>query len=153
MSWSWVIPGEPIGKGRARVFRNVHTGRVHGVTPERTRDWESKAVEVFACHWDGPPLDAAVYLDVVAVFSRPKRLMRQRDPSERIPNPCRPDADNCGKAVMDAMQTAGVLRDDSQVCCVTISKAYAAKGEDPRVEVRLSTYDSSTPINFDEIPF
>ena len=153
MSWSWVIPGEPVAKARARVFRNPHTGHAHGVTPERTRHWEAVAVEVLACHWDGPPLDVPVRLEIAAVFARPKRLMRQRDPSGRMPNPCRPDADNVAKALMDAVQRAGVVRDDSRVCQVAISKAYAAKDEGPRVEVRISTYDSSTPINFDEIPF
>jgi Holliday junction resolvase RusA-like endonuclease len=169
--WSWCIPGEPIGKARALVFRNPHTGRVHGVTPERTRDWESKAVEVFACHWDGSPLDAPVTLDIVAVFSRPKRLMRNSSPGGRIPHDVKPDWDNIAKAVSDALESGGVVCNDSRVCGARVRKFFAAKGEGPMVSVTMnragvaqaehaavrgavgSSPDASNTINFDEIPF
>jgi len=160
VNWSWTILGSPVGKGRARVFRNKNTGRVHGVTPDRTRNWEAVAVEVFACHWDGAPTKDPVRLDIVAVFPRPRKYTRKKDPPTRIANPCRPDADNCAKSVMDAMQKAGVIRDDSQACAVSITKLYAAIGEGPRVEVTMSQLDPygyaigvPRAVNFNEIPF
>ncbi len=141
MTHTWVVPGDPVGKARARVFRNPHTGKVHGVTPERTARWESVARYVFSCAWNGGPLETPIALDIMAVFSRPKRLLRPEDPPGRIPHAARPDWDNVGKAVSDALQGAGVVRDDAQVCEARVRKCYAARDEGPCVEVTLIGQD------------
>ena len=130
---NWVIMGDPVGKGRPRFCRK--TGVAY--TPSRTRNWEGIAREVFACKWDGAPSESAAQLDVTAVFARPKRLMREKDSNERLPYLSRPDGDNCLKAVADALEAAGVLRNDSQIVHATVTKQYAAKNEGPRVEVEL----------------
>ena len=36
----------------------------------------------------------------------------------------RPDCDNLAKAILDALQDAGVLDEDSQVCRCHVSKVY-----------------------------
>ena len=138
MEHRWTILGEPVAKGRPRF--NRASGFAY--TPAKTRNWEALAVEAFACGWDGGPNDGLAELEVVAVFSRPKRLMRAKDPEGRVPHASRPDADNVLKAVGDAIEKAGVLRNDSQVWRATASKAYAAKAEGPRVEVVLRCGDS-----------
>jgi Holliday junction resolvase RusA-like endonuclease len=50
----------------------------------------------------------------------------------------KPDGDNVLKAVADALVKAGVLRDDVIVVDWRCVCEYAAKGEEPRVEVLLS---------------
>lgn len=135
-TWSWTILGEPVGQGRPRFARMGN--HVRAYDPAKSRSWKAIAVEQFACHWDGGPLDQLVRLDVVAVFSRPKRLLRAKDPEGRVPHGAKPDGDNCLKAVADSLERAGVLRNDSLVSLAAVKKQYAAKGEGPRVEVVLS---------------
>lgn len=130
-TWSWTILGDPVGKGRPRFARSGPTVRTF--TPARTAQWEAIAREVFACSWDGGPIESLVELEVTAVFRRPKRLDRVAD--ERQPHGARPDADNVLKAVGDALEKAGVVRNDSQVVRASVAKAYARGDEGPRVEV------------------
>jgi len=129
----WTILGDPVAKGRPR-FNRV-TG--HAYTPGKTANWEARAVETFSCGWNGGPTEARAELEVTAVFARPKRLMRAKDPQGRVPHLSRPDADNVLKAVGDAIEKAGVLRNDSQAWRTLASKVYASKTESPRVEVLL----------------
>jgi hypothetical protein len=59
---------------------------------------------------------------------------------DRVPAtmcPTKPDWDNVGKAVSDALQKAGIIRDHAQVCDSYVVKLYAARDEGLRVEVRL----------------
>jgi len=133
----WLIPGDPVGKARARVFRNKYTGCVHAVTPKKTANWESYASDFIACTWSENPLDEPVFLDIVCVFSRPKRLLRKCSPPGRIPHDVKPDWDNVGKIVSDALTRAGVLRDDARVSKACVEKVYAALDELPKVEVRV----------------
>jgi Holliday junction resolvase RusA-like endonuclease len=137
--WSWTIPGIPVGKGRPRF--SIRNGFAVAYTPERTRHWEAIAREVFACHWDGAPTDAAVSLEVVAVFPRPQRLKRAKDPLGRLPHTAKPDGDNCLKAVCDSLEKSGVVRNDSQVTKATVIKVYASKDEGPCVNVRMEMID------------
>lgn len=132
---SWTVLGEPIGQGRPRAC--VIGGHARLYTPKKSASWCAQAVEAFACHWDGAPYDGAVRVTVDAVFSRPQRLLRRKDPDGRIAHASKPDADNVAKAVLDAMTKAGVLRDDALVTELLVRKWYAAREEGPRVEVSL----------------
>lgn len=133
--WSWVIHGEPIAQGRPRAC--VIGGQARMYTPKKSATWCAQAVEVLACHWDGAPRTEPARVAIDAVFSRPKRLMRRKDPQERIVHSSKPDADNVAKAVLDAMKKAGVLRDDAQVHDLAVRKWYAARDEGPRVEIAM----------------
>lgn len=137
MSWSWVIPGSPIAKGRARIFRDHRTHRIHGVTPKRTVDWESRACFAFRQGWSGPPLDQPLLVSVCAVFPRPKKHNGKGCSPERLRHLARPDADNVLKASMDALTKSGVVRDDSIICVAHVAKWYASIDEGPSVEVKL----------------
>jgi Holliday junction resolvase RusA-like endonuclease len=75
-----------------------------------------------------------VELTIVAVFPCPRSERRKRKPAQRRPHALWPDADNVGKAVMDAGK--GVLwQDDGQVARLVVEKLYGAQDEEPRVEV------------------
>jgi Holliday junction resolvase RusA-like endonuclease len=131
------IPGEPVAKARSRTYRNKYTGKSHGVTPERTVNWEGLAAWELSKRWKLPPIDKGVVLRVTCVFKRPKRLYRKIDPDGRIPHTSKPDWDNCGKIVSDALTKAGVIRDDALVYSGKTSKYYAARDECPCVEFTL----------------
>jgi len=85
----------------------------------------------------GPIPDGPLAIEVIAVFKRPKRLTRKRDPRERIRHdigPC--DGSNVLKAIEDG--TEGTFyANDSRLSVSHVEKWWCAIGEEPHVEVRL----------------
>lgn len=110
-------------------------------TPKKTADWERAAALLIRNAWRSAPLDEAVYVEVDAVFSRPKRLLRKKDPEGRMWHLGKPDIDNILKSTLDALVMAGVIRDDTQVCTVVGKKYWASKSEGPGLDVRMSLVD------------
>ena len=134
--WSGVIMLEPMGKQRPRI---VSRGRFStAYTPKPTRDWTLSAQKQIRKLWTGDPIPAGVpvALKLVSVHKRPQRLMRQKDPEERLWKPTKCDIDNVAKIVMDSLNGL-VWTDDAQVCELSVSQFYAAKGEESKVELEV----------------
>lgn len=138
-----MIPGAPIGKGRPRATKMGAHVRLY--TPKKTADWERSSALILRNAWRSAPLEGVCRVDVVAVFPRPKRLMRQKDPHHRVWHSSKPDIDNVCKSALDSMVMAGVIRDDTQVVCLSARSVYASKDEGPCVELRLSEIDGLGP--------
>ena len=138
-----VIPGPPIGKGRPRATKMGNHVRLY--TPKRTADWERSSALIMRNEWRSAPLDGVCRVDVVAVFPRPKRLMRKKDPQHRVWHSSKPDIDNVCKSALDSMVMAGIIRDDTQVVILTAKSVYASKDEGPCVELKLSAIDCEGP--------
>ena len=139
--WTCTIPGQPVAKGRPRFVRRGKG--VVAFTPKATASWEMDAAIVMGRAWgDRSMLIKGCELTVVAIFTRPQRLICthkracQCDPG-RVVHLSRPDLDNVAKCSADAIQRAGILRDDSTICALHAVKVYAAEGESPGVQVRL----------------
>jgi Holliday junction resolvase RusA-like endonuclease len=131
------IPGDPVGKGRPRMA--VVAGHAMAYTPKPTAQWEGMAASLARAKWHREPLDEAVAVLVLAVASRPKRLLRKRDPDGRMWRTSKPDIDNVAKAVLDALVKAGVIRDDTLVVSLSAQSLYASRVEGPCVELVLRT--------------
>ena len=145
LAWQFecVIPGAPIGKGRPRATTMGSHVRLY--TPKRTADWERSSALIMKNEWRSAPLDGVCRVDVVAVFPRPKRLMRKKDPQHRVWHSSKPDIDNVCKSALDSMVMAGIIRDDTQVVILTAKSVYTAKDEGPCVELKLSAIDCDGP--------
>jgi|TARA_R100001463_G_scaffold68173_1_gene121644 Holliday junction resolvase RusA-like endonuclease len=91
------------------------------------------------------PRDELCKASIVAVFPRPKRLLRKKDPEYRLWHGSKPDIDNVVKAVLDSLVMGGIIRDDTQVVFLNAHSVYASKAEGPCVEVRLSSIDCDGP--------
>jgi len=140
------IPGPPVAKGRAKA--SVVCGHVNMRTPEKTARYENLVcLAAEAARPDGwVEIAGPVVLQIVAVFPRPKKLLeRYKDgrlrngASEgRMPHYSLPDLSNVVKAVEDGMNHASIWQDDARIHQIDASKWYAAIGELPRVEVRVS---------------
>ena len=141
MSWEFecLVPGPPIGKGRPRA--SSMGGHIRLYTPKKTADWERSAALLARREWCRGPSEDLCRADIVAVFSRPQRLLRKKDPLQRIYHGSKPDIDNVAKSVLDSLVMAGVIRDDKQVVELFVRSVYASKEEGPCVEVRLSSID------------
>ena len=136
MIFTATIPGPPIGKGRPRAA--VVGGRVRAFTPKKTAQWEARASVVLRDAWgDRAPLDEPVEAWIVARFPRPQRMVWKRKPMPEVPHVSSPDADNVVKAVLDAIEKAGVVRNDRSIWSVMIRKIYCDGTSSPSVTVRL----------------
>lgn len=134
-----IVPGQPVGKGRPRFARRGAFIKTY--TPAKTKAYEHR-VAVF---WSGPKIASGtpVRVEVVAIFKRPKRLFRKRDPDELVDCLAKPDGDNVLKSVLDALNGVA-YEDDNQVVECSVRKCYHEKtvrgtyeGK-PRTLVRVS---------------
>jgi Holliday junction resolvase RusA-like endonuclease len=126
-SISFVMPGPPVGKQRARVFTDSRTGKIRACTPKGTTQYEKSigGYAYTACSpffLGGPdvwPRDARYSLRVIARFGDNRRR----------------DIDNVLKSVADGCE--GILwLNDSQVHHMAVTRVF--EGE-PRTEVTVET--------------
>ena len=129
----FVVPGNPVGKGRPRA--STRGGFVRMYTDAKTVTYEQAIAHqaTFAMH--GMDLfTTPISMRILAFYGIPpswtKRKQMQALRGELIPG--KPDIDNVAKAVLDACHVVYV--DDKQVIRLVIEKEYSY---DPRIEVYI----------------
>lgn len=123
----FIVPGNPVGKGRPRV--TTRGGYARAYTPNKTKEWEKKAASL--AHWRSPPHEGKVEVIFYAVKTRPRDLCRRKDPSGLIWRDVKPDIDNVAKCILDALVMAGVLKDDTQVVSLMGKNLFSGKDRKP----------------------
>jgi Holliday junction resolvase RusA-like endonuclease len=136
---TFTVPGNPVAWGRARIKR-TRCGRILLWTPEKTRRFEALVRELAAhamreAHLE--PLSSCVALAIVAAWKAPKRATGCVCPMGRH-RPRRPDEDNVGKAISDALNGVA-YRDDAQVVHKSVDKVLAAPGEPGYVQIAITS--------------
>jgi Holliday junction resolvase RusA-like endonuclease len=136
--YAFTIPGKPQAQARHRT-RVVTTkgGKSFAMNydPKESKDWKSK-VAIFAQKAGVQPIQGPVCVTVFAVMPRPKRLCRRSDAEGFLPCESKPDWDNIGKGICDAL--IGVaFADDSQVISGRVIKMYHEKDGVPRTHVLI----------------
>ena len=120
---SLTVIGDPVPKGRPRFGQ----GRTY--TPPATVDAERAIMLAWQALRPRPqpwPADVPLALTVLAVLRKPKRTKREQPTAK-------PDWDNLGKLVSDAL--AGfAYADDKQIVRATVEKVY---GTPARWEITL----------------
>ena len=133
MSLFFEVPGEPVGKARPRFTRHGHA-----YTPKKTSDYEREVRNSFRIAYpDHAPYTGPVAVEVYAFFAIPPSWTKKKRESALaggVPHTGRPDADNCLKAVEDALNGLA-FGDDSQITDASVQKRYASR---PRVEVNIT---------------
>lgn len=127
-----VVEVEPKGKGRPRFTR---TG--HAYTPARTREYEeliaARALE--AMQGRQPiPKDVPLRVTIVAVFGVPVSWTKKKRLAALqgvLRHTRKPDYDNVGKAVCDALNGI-VFEDDCQIVSGEVEKVY---GPEPMLKI------------------
>ena len=125
---SFIVPGEPIAKARARVFYNKNAGRVMAYTPTKTANFENWIKQIAI---DYKPqcglLCTPLKLRVIVYRSMPKSFsLKKIQAAEKgmILPTTKPDLDNYIKSIKDALQKL-IYQDDSQIVELTARKEYA----------------------------
>jgi len=131
MAITFSVPGDPVPQPRPRVstrggFARAYVPAKHPVHAYRSQ--LAAAARDAGLTPTGEPL--SVVID--AVFARPKSHMRKSGVRADAPKLPRPDVDNIGKAVLDALQD--VMGDDTCVARLVVEKSY---GTEARTTVRV----------------
>ena len=131
----FVIPGEPVAKGRPRAC--VIKGMARLYTPKETKEYEERVMWMAKSVMQGkPPLENALAARIQILVSIPKSYSAKKHRSAiagfLFPAK-RPDTDNFVKAILDGLNEI-VYRDDAQIVDLYATKRYAA---DPGVIVEI----------------
>lgn len=120
------VPGNPKGKARPRFAREGRGVRTY--TPDSTVAYEHE-IKLRAQIAGIRLIDGPVMLHVVAVREIPASASAAtRNALQGKPCDVKPDWDNIGKAVSDALNGVA-YRDDSQVVHVTVEKRWGDEGK------------------------
>lgn len=122
------IPGRPRPQGALKTF--AVAGKAYGRHTDSTLSHRAHVISTLAENWNLEPLTGAVAVDVVFTFARPKNhygtgrnadVIKESAPEHHIQAP---DSDKLSRLTLDALEMAGVVRNDSQVCRLTIDKLW-----------------------------
>jgi len=126
----FTIPGEVTAKARPRVTR-------YGTyTPEKTRNYETLVKEMFHITYGQLMLEGELGIEINLYFQIPKSASKKKKElmeKGHVRPIKRPDWDNCGKAIADALNGLA-YRDDSQIVEAIVKKYYSNV---PRAEVYI----------------
>lgn len=125
------VPGRPAPQGSKRY---LGPGRPLVESSKAVEPWRADIREHLLARHAGGPLLGAVTVTLEFVLPRPASLPK-RKPTPRHTK--RPDVDKLARAVLDAVTSAGVWCDDSQVDDMHPTKRYAELGEAAGCHIRI----------------
>lgn len=135
MAIRFIVPGEPKGKARPRIFTNK-AGESQAVTPQDTLSYENLVRWIFNNTMESKKLQGEIEAKIVAMYSIPKSMTkknRQLIDEGKLHPTKKPDLDNVAKIVLDSLNKIA-FDDDSQVTRLIVEKHFS---DQPRVEVTL----------------
>jgi len=102
-------------------------------------------------HWTTPPRDIALIVDIHFAFTRPKSHYRTgknshllRDNAPKF-HTTKPDIDKLIRGILDALTSAGIYTDDSNVIRAIAVKSYANQGESPGASIYVTALIPNNP--------
>lgn len=126
----FVIPGQPVGKGRPKFARRGNF--VTTYTPEKTASYENLVKVAAQTAMKGAnPLAVAVSAVIVLRVTPPASWSQKKRTAAlagEIRPTSKPDIDNVIKGIFDAMNDI-VFLDDKQVVDLSVRKEYANRAE------------------------
>lgn len=131
----FTVLGTPSPQGSKR-----HVGKGVMVESSKTlRPWRDLvAWTAREAHRPDPPFDGPVNLNLTFTLKRPRAHYRtgkhhaELRSDAPVFHPKKPDLDKLARAIMDALTTASVWKDDSQVATLHARKTY---GDEERVDI------------------
>jgi crossover junction endodeoxyribonuclease RusA len=126
------VPGIPQPGGSKKAFYNRKTGRTIVVEDAKhNKDWRTSVMQVARDHYQGPPLEGPIRLDVQFLMPRPKshfgsgkNLGKLKQSAPKF-HTSKPDRTKLLRSTEDALTQCGIWRDDTQVAMGEIMKLYS----------------------------
>jgi len=132
MAITFSVPGNPVPQPRTKVC--VRNNKPHGYVEKKHPIHAYRQAVALAARAAGVvEADGPVSVIVDAVFARPKSHLNKSGVKPTAPALPRPDVDNLGKAVLDALQE--VMGDDTNVSRLLVEKSWGTEG---RTTVRIT---------------
>jgi Holliday junction resolvase RusA-like endonuclease len=121
------VPGQPQGKGRAKV--TVRGKFAHAYTPDKTVNYEARIVGAYDVKYANQELcDEELRIIIRAVFPVPKSTSKKQAGlmlAGEIAPTKKPDADNIAKVICDALNGIAYT-DDTRIVTMMLTKEYGA---------------------------
>lgn len=122
---TFIIEGEPQGKGRHRTTKTGHT-----YTPQKTLLYENWIKTCYLSRVGEKKLEGPIRATIEAYYTIPKSKSKnvKAQMAKNIIRPVKkPDLDNIAKAVLDSLNGVA-YKDDSQIVELSMNKYYADSG-------------------------
>lgn len=134
MTVTFTVDGDPVPQPRPRVSTAGGFGRAYVPAKHPVHAYR-RAIAVAAADAGLREQARPVSVVIDAVFARPKSHMTRGGVVVKATAPAlpRPDVDNLGKAVLDALQD--VMGDDTHVARLVVEKSWGTEG---RTTVRVT---------------
>ncbi len=126
-----VVPGQPVSKLRQRVTKSGHA-----YTPEKTVKYENLVKDMWRVYGSETLGTKPVEMRIDLRMKIPESESKKRKElmlSGGICHVKKPDADNCAKSIMDALNGLA-YKDDSQIIKLTVEKRYDS---DPKAIIHI----------------
>ena len=118
---NFIIPGEPVAKGRPKLSR-------YGTyTPKKTKEYEEHIKQEWHKNGYKEPLTGAVMVDITFYRSIQKsssKAAKMAKLTGKVKPTVKPDLDNYIKAVLDGLNGLAWV-DDSQIINISATKEYS----------------------------
>ena len=132
MAITFSVPGDPVPQPRPRL--TVRGKHGHAYVPSDHPIYAYRQAVAVAARAAGVrQATGPVSVIVDAVFARPKSHLNKSGVKPAAPVLPRPDVDNLGKAVLDALHD--VMGDDTNVSRLLVEKSWGTEG---RTTVRIT---------------
>lgn len=106
--------------------------------PKTYTTFKQTAQHVIKEQWKKPAITNTVEIDLLFLCKKPKNRIRKKTENMRIPrSKARGDLDNLIKSVLDVLQDAEVLENDSQVYKISAEAWYCGVQETPRTTIKI----------------
>lgn len=123
MTFTVFVPGSPAAKGNIRYLGQRGGRAILTDATKNLKPWDSRVRSALLDDENQPKarFDGPVHVGLEFVMPRPRSTPKRVTP----PAVKKPDLDKLQRAIFDAISSAGVWRDDSQVTSVTATKRLA----------------------------
>jgi Holliday junction resolvase RusA-like endonuclease len=127
MKLTFDVIGLPKPQARPRVFKRGNFAGAYSPTTE----WKESVK--YAASQHKPFDDLPLAMRVVFFYDRPKSHYGTGKNADKLKESApkyhtkRPDVDNLAKAILDAIQDAGLIKDDSAIVMLDVAKYYVGK--------------------------
>jgi Holliday junction resolvase RusA-like endonuclease len=128
----FLLPLDPPPSNQAalRILKTRDGRQFIGKTAKSSaKKWSNDATLLLKSYYKGAPIDKAVqvYIEFNYAHTIESAKVAKREGIERVPKATRPDLDNLAKLILDSIVQAGILKDDSLIVELAMSKVYTDK--------------------------